>query len=218
MRREFNKNYLSLLHFDFPYFATSINDFWKRWHISLTSWFRDYLYISLGGNRCSKFRHCCNIMTVFLVSGLWHGANWTFITWGGLHGLLQLLENAIRGRKPLPYVYWLSKAVGGIFTFVLVSFCWIFFRAPNFSTAFLFIKGIFCWKGGLSFGISFNTFAINMLMLLIFGILDVWYFMHWANNSKETTKIWIRSLKYSFLISLIAMFGQSSGGFIYQHF
>ena len=201
--------------FDFPYFSTSINDFWRRWHISLTSWFRDYLYIPMGGNRCSRLRHAFNVMVVFLFSGLWHGANWTFLAWGGMHGILQLLENVIRGRKPLPYRSWISKSVAGMFTFLMVTIAWIFFRSPDFSTASSVLKGIFYWQEGLSFGVSLNTFAINSLLLLVFALWEAWNFIYPIQGKQP---IWRRSLKYAVLLSMIAMFGQMSGGFIYQHF
>ncbi len=201
--------------FAFPYFATSINDFWKRWHISLTSWFRDYLYIPLGGNRCSKLRHEANIMIVFLVSGLWHGANWTFIAWGGLHGFLQLLENRLRGRKPMPYSSFPAKLLASLLTFCLVTFAWIFFKAPDFHTAFQVIHGILLWHGTLSTGASFNTFAINILLIILFAVWEVWNCRH--VNSKEAP-LPARSLKYACLLSLIALFGQTSNSFIYLQF
>ncbi len=201
--------------FDFPYFATSINEFWKRWHISLTSWFRDYLYIPLGGNRCSKLRHKANIMIVFLVSGLWHGANWTFIVWGALHGLMQLLEFSIKGRKPAPNASMSVKYMTCLMTFSLVTFAWIFFKSPDFSTAFLIIRGILLWHGGLSTGASFNTFAINLLLLALFILWEIW------NNrlsDRKEAPLLFRSLKYSILLALIALFGQSSNSFIYLQF
>ena len=201
--------------FEFPYISTSINNFWKRWHISLTSWFRDYLYIPLGGNRCSRIRHAFNVMVVFLLSGLWHGASWTFLAWGGMHGVLQLMENAIRGRKPTPYHSWLSKSIAGLLTFLLVTVAWIFFRAPDFRTASVILKGIFCWRGGLSLGVSLNTFAINGLLLLVFALWEIWKFAHPVSPKQS---VWQRSLKYAVLLTMIAMFGQMSGGFIYQHF
>jgi alginate O-acetyltransferase complex protein AlgI len=132
-----------------PYFATSIAEFWRRWHISLSSWFRDYVYIPLGGNRVAKWRWYANLMIVFVASGLWHGANWTFVLWGALHGLYYLVEvwtTGIRDRaaqalglkgKPV-----LGTVVGGLVTFVLVCFAWVFFRANAISDAFTLIGGM----------------------------------------------------------------------------
>ena len=130
--------------FDRPYFATSIHDFWKRWHISLTSWFRDYVYIPLGGNRKGRARTIANTMAVFLVSGLWHGANYTFIAWGGYHALLYV-PHVLRGKrkrsKPASGLK-LSMAMG--VTFLLVMLGWILFRANHLSEAFHYIGLMFC--------------------------------------------------------------------------
>lgn len=128
--------------FDVPYFSRSIKEFWRRWHISLSSWFRDYLYIPLGGNRCGTVRKYVNVMLTFLCSGLWHGASWTFVIWGGLHGLYQVL-----GQLLAPVKQRVCKALGVrteagsyqfgqiLTTFLLTSFAWIFFRANSLSDA-----------------------------------------------------------------------------------
>jgi D-alanyl-lipoteichoic acid acyltransferase DltB (MBOAT superfamily) len=119
-----------------PYFAASIQEFWRRWHMSLSTWFRDYLYIPLGGSRCSKAKKYRNVMITFLCSGLWHGANWTFVAWGGLHGFYHIVGEATASTRarlthtlkiPRPIVY----AWRIFFTFILVCFSWIFFRADN---------------------------------------------------------------------------------------
>lgn len=115
--------------FDAPYTAASIREFWRRWHISLTSWLTDYLYIPLGGSRCGKLRHCANIMAVFLASGLWHGANWTFVVWGGLHGAAMVAETLLPARARLP------RRLGQCLTFAFVCFAWIFFRADTVADA-----------------------------------------------------------------------------------
>lgn len=125
--------------FQSPYLAVSVADFWRRWHISLTSWFRDYLYIPLGGSRCSKWRKYRNKMIVFLVSGLWHGAKISFVVWGGLNGLYQIISEILQPlRDKLVKLFHLNrnsighKAVHIIVTFVLIDFTWIFFRANSF--------------------------------------------------------------------------------------
>ena len=125
--------------FKSPYFAVSIRDFWSRWHISLSTWFRDYVYIPLGGNRVPRIRKHINLMITFLVSGLWHGANWTFVLWGGVHGAAQVLENvfSMRGSgKKGRLETMLRTAV----VFMFVAFAWIFFRARNMED----IAHIFC--------------------------------------------------------------------------
>lgn len=128
-----------LENFNFPYIATSIQDFWRRWHISLSNWFRDYLYISLGGNRCSRGRVLLNLFIVFLCTGFWHGASWNFIVWGLFHGFFIIIEKAgfdkilMRAWKPIRHLYVL---------FVVVI-AWVFFRSADINYAFMFIKKLF---------------------------------------------------------------------------
>lgn len=128
--------------FKSPYFATTVSAFWRNWHISLTSWFRDYVYIPLGGNRCSKWKWCRNLLITFSVSGLWHGASWSFVIWGGLNGLYQII-----GKLTKPYRLMLQRCLGlqtdcasykifqGLITFALVDFAWLFFRASSLKIA-----------------------------------------------------------------------------------
>lgn len=136
--------------FDTPYLSMSIKEFWRRWHISLSTWFRDYLYIPLGGSRCSRIKRYRNILITFLVSGLWHGANWTFVVWGGLHGLYQIIGdilqpirnriNTIFHTKTESMGYKLGRIIG---TFALTAFAWIFFRAESLSKALSYIMRMF---------------------------------------------------------------------------
>lgn len=133
-----------------PYLSASVAEFWRNWHISLTSWFRDYLYLPLGGSRCSRWRKYFNKMAVFIVSGLWHGANLTFVVWGGLNGLFQILGEILQpARDKLvgalnidrsSLTHWLVKL---LVTFALVDFTWIFFRAQSISHAFQIVNSIF---------------------------------------------------------------------------
>lgn len=128
--------------FKSPYFATTVSAFWRNWHISLTSWFRDYVYIPLGGNRCSKWKWCRNLLITFSVSGLWHGASWSFVIWGGLNGLYQII-----GKLTKPYRLMLQRCLSirtdcasykifqGLITFALVDFAWLFFRASSLRIA-----------------------------------------------------------------------------------
>jgi alginate O-acetyltransferase complex protein AlgI len=115
-----------------PYFAASIAEFWRRWHISLSTWFRDYLYIPLGGNRVPAFRRNVNLMIIFMVSGLWHGASWNFVIWGALHGAYSVVANFVHQR--VPFLRQIN-VVNIVLTFVLVNFAWIFFRAATFESA-----------------------------------------------------------------------------------
>lgn len=116
-----------------PYLSVSVTDFWRRWHISLSTWLKDYVYIPLGGNRCSKARNYFNILVTFLVSGIWHGANWTFILWGGLHGVFQVIEKALKLQKYEAHDF--MRIVRILVTFILVTFAWIFFRMPTIDDA-----------------------------------------------------------------------------------
>ena len=141
--------------FNRPYFATSIIEFWRRWHISLSSWFRDYLYIPLGGNRKGEARWIANVFIVFLVSGFWHGANWTYVAWGALHGVYNMLNIWLNKfthkatgvlKKIVSFIT--HKSIAIPFTFVLVSFAWVFFRANNISQAcYIIHKIITNWHG-----------------------------------------------------------------------
>lgn len=138
-----------MLNFRQPYFSQSISEFWKRWHISLSTWFRDYLYIPLGGNRVSKPRWYFNLMAVFLVSGLWHGANWTFVLWGGLHGFYllfsiytQKVRQALAGLLKIERFPLLQRGWKIFFTFHLVCFAWVFFRANSVGDAFLILRNL----------------------------------------------------------------------------
>jgi len=128
--------------FRFPYAAVGFSDFWRRWHITLSSWLRDYLYIPLGGNRHGPLRLNAALMTTMLLGGLWHGANWTFVAWGGLHGTYLVAERRIRARfagyRPGP----LALLGLGLATYMLVNLTWVFFRAKDFSTAWRVLRGM----------------------------------------------------------------------------
>jgi D-alanyl-lipoteichoic acid acyltransferase DltB (MBOAT superfamily) len=120
--------------FDTPYLSTSVSEFWRRWHISLSSWFRDYVYVPLGGNRVGRLRHAANVLVTFLLSGLWHGASWTFVVWGALHGLFVIVEQAVAPLASAGFPT-LRRIGGRCLTFTLVCVAWIFFRARNLDDA-----------------------------------------------------------------------------------
>lgn len=126
--------------FNTPYFSKDIGEFWNRWHISLSSWLRDYVYIPLGGSRCSKMRNYLNLLITFLVSGLWHGAAAKYVVWGGIHGLLQILHRIMRGKASW-FKASLLKPVRLLFGFILISGTWVFFRANSLRQAVGFIAG-----------------------------------------------------------------------------
>lgn len=217
-----------LQNFRLPYFAHSITEFWRRWHISLTSWFRDYLYISMGGNRVSILHWVANIMVVFLVSGLWHGASWTFVIWGAIHGICYLIEkwshgalnsNGVVNSWPIPL--WINRAVGMIVTFHVVTVAWIFFRAPSIDVALNVIRGICSFSGGAIYrGPSqFTTvlsFAfIAVLLLVEFAQLRGWASLHASPSRIPLVFRWVGCVA---LIVTIAVFGISSSDFIYFQF
>lgn len=151
-----------------PYLAISITDFWKRWHISLTRWLTTHVYIGLGGNRCSKLRRYWNILMTFLVSGFWHGANWTFIFWGGLHGALQILEKILgldpKGKFADSKVLHTLIPVRIIITFLLVNLAWIFFRMPTIEDAFKVIKKILVDRGTVDISTVYNGSAPVLIL------------------------------------------------------
>jgi alginate O-acetyltransferase complex protein AlgI len=164
------------INFDRPYFSTSFSEFWRRWHVSLSSWLRDYLYISLGGNRRGSGRTYLNLMLTMLIGGLWHGANWTFVAWGGLHGLYLVVERALRpglGRavRALRLPDGLVKLAAGLLVFHAVCFAWIFFRAQSFHQAAEVILGI-ATRTQLSFAQVTNKFLVTKAFALI-GVLFV---------------------------------------------
>lgn len=174
--------------FNYPYFSRDIAEFWRRWHISLSTWFRDYVYIPLGGSKGSKGQQIRNIFIIFLVSGFWHGANWTFVAWGGVHALFFLpLLVMNRNRKHLEPIA-LDKMLPGIreffqmlLTFCLTSFAWILFRSANISESFLYIRRLFT---NLNFKLEYlniERYSIEMLLLIVIFVL-----MEWFSRGKES--------------------------------
>lgn len=171
-----------------PYFAISVSDFWRRWHISLSTWFKDYLYIPLGGNRKGPFRKYINLLIVFLVSGLWHGANLTFVFWGLLNGIYQVLGDLLKKTKKnifssklLCNRINLSRVIQTVITFILISFTWIFFRSNSINEAF---KIIDCIGSSLSYanlidgtiwnvGLGVKNMLIALFAITILIITDV---------------------------------------------
>jgi D-alanyl-lipoteichoic acid acyltransferase DltB (MBOAT superfamily) len=223
-----------MLNFDRPYFSKSIGEFWHRWHISLSTWFRDYLYISLGGNRVKKWRWYYNLFVVFLISGLWHGANWTFVIWGGLHGFYLVfsiwtsrIREKIRDLLGLSSHPLVQKVVQGLVTFHLVLFAWIFFRAGSLTDALFIIKKIVMgitatphWAGSLWVpGYSRGYFFIVMAALLVMETI------HFIQCKKNIVHIiaqkprWVRWVVYYCLIFGIIFFGNfGEMDFIYFQF
>lgn len=224
--------------FDRPYIAESIKEFWRRWHISLSSWFKDYVYFPLGGSRCKLPRHMLNICIVFLISGLWHGAAWTFVIWGGLHGLYQVIGHFTKApREKLLALLKIDKdcravhIIKRINTFILVSFAWIFFRANSFSDLSLLLSKLFTdWRVDLSYfastleSMEFTAIsAITAIFsILILDRLDVGGLSH---REKDGITVRERSAaRYVYTVWAIAlawlllMLGDGASSFIYFQF
>lgn len=168
--------------FDTPYFAASIKEFWRRWHISLSSWFKDYLYIPLGGNRKGKIRKYFNLMVTFLVSGLWHGASWNYVVWGGLHGIYQVFGEILAPvRKKLVKVFKVNDGVFSyklgqiLFTFSLTSLTWVFFRAETIREALYFFKRMFTvWNPWVFFNEGLYEYGLDRVEVnILFAALIV---------------------------------------------
>lgn len=205
--------------FNRPYLASSITDFWRRWHISLTQWLTSYVYIPLGGNRCSKVRCYINILITFLVSGIWHGANWTFIFWGFLHGLFQIIEK-ILGFNYTP-TNRLNKFIRIIVTFLIVNFAWIAFRMPTIADAFSIYDKIFNdFKGELFISSDKTTtiFILFAILLFIFKEITDEFFPKQFKimNSNNIIIRWFGYICITIIILLMGVF--DAGQFIYISF
>lgn len=211
--------------FNRPYAASSIAEFWRRWHISLSTWFRDYLYIPLGGNRVSGARWQFNLFVTFLVSGLWHGANWTFVIWGALHGLYLLAgiwthaaRERLSARLNLPPR--LAHAGSVVGTFALVAFAWIFFRASTLDDALYIATHLFSDSAWLT-----NTLAyLNMAKVAVPAIvcLEIAQWLHANGNGYARLaqqSVWVRRAAYYALVMAILLFGKfAEQKFIYFQF
>lgn len=205
--------------FRFPYAAIGFSDFWQRWHISLSSWLRDYLYIPLGGNRKGPVRTYANLLVTMLLGGLWHGASWRFIAWGGLHGLYLMGERALKalwGDRAFAKsgIVRVGLAMG---TFVLVCITWVFFRAPDFATAFALLSTMFTPARGL-------TLLVRSDMVLVLGITLALLTSHWLlrDSSLEETferlPVNLRAVAVAGLLVALVLAPGDDRAFIYFQF
>ena len=202
-----------------PYFAVSVTDFWRRWHISLSTWLKDYVYIPMGGSRCSKVRNYWNIFVTFLVSGIWHGANWTFIVWGIWHGIFQITEKML-GQQKCNYGNF-GKTIKITITFLLVNFAWIFFRMPTLDDACGVITRIFDFSLPVTIYLPENTNVLFMisgiLLLLIKDMKDEFY--HGEFTLMNHNNIIVRWSTWVIILILIILTGNfSADQFIYANF
>lgn len=232
--------------FEYPYFSASVKEFWGRWHISLSTWFRDYIYIPLGGSRVGSFRYAINIMITFMVSGLWHGASLTFIVWGALHGAVQVLEtfahNAwarLRGRDPKDKAYrkkGAARIVSIVLVFIFATVAWVFFEADSVSDALYVLTNM--WhgiaspvayiKGGLQ-SIGINS-GMMLHLIIVIGMLFVYDLTAYIASQKGSTIFaWfnrlpkvVRWLVYILVVDLMVIwfmqYGADSSSFVYFEF
>ncbi len=221
-----------------PYFSRSIGEFWKRWHISLSTWFRDYLYIPLGGNRVLKWRWYYNLMVTFLVSGLWHGANWTFLLWGGLHGsylvashIFKPVRERLLGWLRINPRFPLYQGMRVLITFCLVCLAWVLFRANSLSDAWFIISHIFLdakmYADPGNLGLAFRGMGLKSIDLIhsfvFIGILLVYDLISSRRDFWELVRarpVWIRWAVYYAILILILFYSpyNKAQNFIYFQF
>ncbi|MBB6327783.1 D-alanyl-lipoteichoic acid acyltransferase DltB (MBOAT superfamily) [Algoriphagus iocasae] len=165
-----------MTNFKFPYLSKNISEFWKRWHISLSSWFRDYLYIPLGGSRNGKWRALVNVIIVFIISGIWHGANWTFLVWGSIHGLLYLPVFILRKEKDEEFtIISLKNIVPIILTFGMTCLAWVYFRSNTVYDANQYLVNLFASTGttNLIFSTSKHLLITGFVFIGIFLLMGI---------------------------------------------
>jgi alginate O-acetyltransferase complex protein AlgI len=215
--------------FDTPYYSRSISEFWRRWHISLSSWFRDYVYVPLGGSRVPRWRWCFNLLVTFGISGLWHGANWTYVIWGLINGIYLIasgftggLRNAVMGRAGLPESSALRHVLSVLATFLLVCVGWVFFRAQNLGDAF-YILGHF-WRDWNLNAISTPQFLLRQMPVAIAAIafLEIGQLLHgripFPKLVVRTPMPWRWAGYTAFMLSVVLFGVYRNAQFIYFQF
>lgn len=211
--------------FEQPYLSRNITEFWRRWHISLSSWLRDYLYISLGGNRKGVNRTYINLMLTMLLGGLWHGASWNFVIWGGLHGIYLAVHKIILKNRRVGEKYTYDGFAGLIgfvlkisVNYLLVTFSWLFFRSTSWDTTRLFFNKIFHWEWGEYVGL-FSTITLSFLVLtIILDALEYFTGRHTFVLMIKNRYIQIAILLVLFVTTLLFMFQSEPLPFIYFQF
>lgn len=233
--------------FRYPYAAIGFSDFWKRWHITLSAWLRDYLYKPLGGNRKGSFRTYVNLMTTMLLGGLWHGANWTFVVWGALHGTYLCVERFFRPKKISPQdvpapeavpametvpvitstasfapAFFKRREVQNFFwallTFFLVNVTWVFFRSPDFTTAWRLLLSMFgADNGGIALLQTISIIKVAVITVLM--VASHWFLRNTTMlEVADRTKWWVVGLVWSAMLILLILSQESSSSFIYFQF
>jgi alginate O-acetyltransferase complex protein AlgI len=214
------------INFNFPYISRSITEFWRRWHISLSTWLKEYLYIPLGGNRCGELRTYANLVIVMLLGGMWHGAAWSFMIWGGAHGILLALERLLgvktesAERQHFRISNFIISAFRIFLIFNLVSLLWLLFQLTDFKDIILYVKELAAW------GTSGKSPQIYYAVV-VFGFSIVAYHLwgaakasHWEPFARRYPKPAgrILNLAYAFLLFLIVTNSGNPGAFIYFQF
>ena len=216
-----------MTNFNRPYFAKTVSEFWKRWHISLSTWFKDYVYIPLGGNRVIKPLIYLNLFLTFILSGLWHGANWTYVIWGALNGLYLMtalifykINSAIRYSFEARHLKYLNKFLNILLTFLLITFSWIFFRARSFSEGMVIIHKILFERGKL-FIADNKSLIYSISFLLVLLVVEVFEEYKLFNNFSlyNNKNVLVRHFTYCCLVVGIVLFGVfDASQFIYFQF
>ena len=215
--------------FRFPYAAIGFTDFWRRWHITLSAWLRDYLYIPLGGNRKGNVRTYVNLMITMLFGGLWHGANWTFVVWGGLHGFYLWVEKFFRDMfskkagapenlaEPKPVANTSMGFIYALLTFFLVNVTWVFFRAGTFNQAWTIL--------GCMFGIiTGDPMLTTMSIIKVWTVVTFMVVTHWWMRSTSLLQlaykvpVWLCLIGWAIMLVALALSQESTSSFIYFQF
>ena len=201
-----------------PYFAVSISDFWRRWHISLSIWLRDYVYIPLGGSRCSKIRNYLNILITFLVSGIWHGANWSFIIWGLIHGIAQVFEKMLHLSKP-GSLKWMN-VIRVVMTFCIVTVAWIIFRMPTLSDGVQLISRMFITQSLPVYCPPLSAVLFMSLAMIVVIFKDsIEEYLNAIDCLELVKSTVLRWSYYVVVLTMILLFGVlDSSTFIYVNF
>lgn len=218
--------------FERPYFSKSIKEFWRRWHITLGAWFKDYLYIPMGGNRCSKLKNYFNIMVVFLVCGLWHGAAINYVVWGAIHGLYQIIGNILKPlKRALIKMFNINTNKFGyklyqvITTFILVDFSWIFFRASSFKSAIKLIKNMFYFNPWIftngtiyKLGLDYKELPVAAASIIFILIVNLVQRKKCLRSSLCKRNIILRWCVYITAVVIILIFGIYGPGYSKEQF
>lgn len=207
--------------FRFPYAAIGFSDFWRRWHISLSTWLRDYLYIPLGGNRTGPVRTYANLMTTMVIGGLWHGASWTFAVWGGLHGVYLAAERWLKARFG-DRAFVKKTAVQillGVITYFLINITWVFFRAQDFPTAWRMISSMFGFSGDEPLATLPTLYIYQVVITTVVMLLVHWRMRNTTlESAAEKTPKWLISLGLAVMAFFVIITQGSGDAFIYFQF